>query len=126
MSRNRKNQAVRFGPALKAVVLCILLGGSGVGYVWQKAVIDQVGQEITKREAQLRAIEDENVKLGQQLKTMRSGRVLEARIKALDLGLAMPEPSQVWRLPEPVAEEAADDESERKLAAHKNTMEMVR
>jgi hypothetical protein len=36
MAKNRKNQAaaIRFGPALKASFLCLLIGGSAVGYVW--------------------------------------------------------------------------------------------
>ena len=38
MARNRKNQSavVRFGPAVKALLLCLFIGGSGVGYVWQQ------------------------------------------------------------------------------------------
>jgi hypothetical protein len=128
MGRNRKHQAaaVRFGPALKAVLLCVCLGGSGVGYVWQKAVIDHVGQEIKKRELQLRAYEDENVKLRQQLATMRSDRVLESRIKDLNLGLMMPAPAQVWRLPEPSAPPAAELENEGRFAAHKGAGDVGR
>ncbi len=120
MSRNRKNQAaaIRFGPALKAVLLCVCLGGSGLGYVWQKAVIDEIGQEIKKREVRLRQIEDQNVKLRQQLATMRSDRVLEVRIKDLNLGLEMPQPSQVWRLPEPADTPVAEHNVERQFAAH--------
>ena len=38
MAKNLKNQAaaIRFGPALKASFLCLLIGGAAVGYVWQK------------------------------------------------------------------------------------------
>jgi hypothetical protein len=45
MAKNRKYQsaAVRFGPALKAFLLCAVIGGSGVGYVWQKSQIDAKG-----------------------------------------------------------------------------------
>jgi hypothetical protein len=45
MAKNRKNQsaAIRFGPALKALGLCLLIGGAAVGYVWQKNQIDQLG-----------------------------------------------------------------------------------
>ena len=52
MARNRKYQsaAIRFGPTLKALLLCLLIGGSGVGYVWQKDQIYQLGQQIRKRE----------------------------------------------------------------------------
>ena len=35
---------------------------------------------------------------------MRSLRVLDARIRELNLGLALPSPSQVWQLPEPPRE----------------------
>jgi hypothetical protein len=120
MGRNRKNQAaaVRFGPALKAVLLCVCLGGSGVGYVWQKAVIDQIGQEIKKREVRLRFLEDQNVKLRQQLATMRSDRVLEARIRDLNLGLARPDSAQVWRLPEPVAIPVPENKGAPQVAVH--------
>ena len=46
MARNRKYQtaANRFGPALKAFLLCLLIGGSGVGRVWQKDQISRLGQ----------------------------------------------------------------------------------
>jgi hypothetical protein len=34
MAKNRKNQSgVRFGPALKALLFCIFVGGAAVGYV---------------------------------------------------------------------------------------------
>ncbi len=57
MARNRKNQsaAIRFGPALKAAFLCLLIAGSAVGYVWQKSQIYQLGQQIRQRESQLDA-----------------------------------------------------------------------
>ena len=56
MARNRKYQsaAIRFGPALKAFLLCLLIGGSAVGYVWQKNQIYQLGQQIKLREANLK------------------------------------------------------------------------
>jgi hypothetical protein len=106
MARNRKYQsaAIRFGPTLKALLLCLLIGGSGVGYVWQKDQIYHLGQQIKKREVRLRELADQNEKLKKQLGTMRSPRLLEARIKELNLGLVQPEPGQVWQLPEPSRE----------------------
>ena len=76
MARNRKYQsaAIRFGPALKAFLLCLLIGGSGVGYVWQKDQISQLGQQIKKRELRLADLENQNEKLRKQLATMRSPR----------------------------------------------------
>ena len=104
MARNRKNQvaAIRFGPALKAFVLCLLLGGSGVGYVWQKNQIYELGQQMKKRETNLRTLQDQNEKLWKQLATMRSPKFLEARAKELNLGLVQPQPGQILRLPEPL------------------------
>ncbi len=69
MARNRKYQsaAIRFGPALKAFLLCLLIGGSGVGYVWQKDQISQLGQQIKKRELRLAELEHQNEKLRKQL-----------------------------------------------------------
>ena len=111
MARNRKYQtaAIRFGPTVKAFFLCVLIGGSGVGFVWQKSQIDDLGRQIGKREARLHELNEQNKKLRDQLATMRSPQFLEARIKELNLGLAMPQPSQVWRLAEP---EPAPDRKE--------------
>ena len=54
MAKNRKNQAaaIRFGPALKASFLCLLIAGSAIGYVWQKNEIKHLGQQIADREKQ--------------------------------------------------------------------------
>ncbi|SRR6266404_5708418 len=101
MARNRKYQsaAIRFGPALKAFFLCLLIGGSAVGYVWQKNQIYQLGQQMKKRETQLKLLIDKNKSLAQLLQDKRKPSFLEQKIK--NLGLAAPAPSQVWRLPEP-------------------------
>jgi hypothetical protein len=106
MARNRKHEsaAIRFGPTLKALLLCLLIGGAGVGYVWQKDQIYQLGRQITQREVRLRELAAQNEKLSKQLSTMRLPGLLEARIKELNLGLVQPDPSQIWRLPEPSVE----------------------
>jgi len=108
MARNRKYQsaAIRFGPAVKAFLLCLLIGGSGVGYVWQKDQISQLGQQIKKREMRLRELAYQNDKSEKQLAFMRTPLFLESRIRSLNLGLVRPEQSQVWRLPEPQREAA--------------------
>src|SRR5260370_4467569 len=100
MARNRKYQsaAIRFGPGLKGFGLCLLIGGSGVGYVWQKNQICELGQQIKKREQRLAGLEDQNEKLRKQLAIMHSPQYLEARNRDLNLGLAAPQPAQVWRV----------------------------
>ena len=117
MSRNRKNQsaAIRFGPAIKAFLLCLLIGGSGVGYVWQKSQINELSNQIRRREQELHALQDQNQKLSLQYSMMCSQKFLEAKIKELKLGLVSPQPSQVWRLQSPVSMPATL--GERQIAA---------
>ena len=105
MARNRKNQsaAIRFGPAIKALFVCLLVGGSGVGYVWQKSQIAELGQQIRKREQELTALQETNEKLGKQLALIHSPRFLEEKVRELNLGLVPAQPFQVWRLPDPAA-----------------------
>lgn len=105
MARNRKNQsvAVRFGPALKAFVLCAIIGGSGVGYVWQKSQINDLGRQIKLREQRFAELDHQNKKLRDQLAMLRSPAQLNERVQRLNLGLGMPLPNQVWRLAEPAA-----------------------
>ena len=117
MAKNRKYQsaAVRFGPALNALLLCALLGGSGVGYVWQRNQIDELGRQIASRETRLAALRDQNKKLGDQLQMLRSPKPLEQRVRELKLGLGQLQPGQVWRLPEPLAPTSV--ETSRQVAA---------
>jgi len=117
MARNRKYQsaAIRFGPALKAFLLCLLIGGSGVGYVWQKDQISQLGRQIKQRELRLAELARQSDKLRKQLGTMRSPGFLERRIQELGLGLVPPQPAQVWWLAEPVPD-LLREEAERHYA----------
>jgi hypothetical protein len=121
MAKNRKHQsaAIRFGPALKAFLLCLLIGGSGVGYVWQKNQIYELGQQILKREIHLKDLESQNEKLRRQMAFMRSPPFLEARIKELNLGLVPPQPSQIWYLKEPTPESHRHD---GELAARQSSL----
>jgi cell division protein FtsB len=118
MARNRKyrSAAIRFGPALKAFLLCLFFAGSGVGYVWQKNQLLELGKQIKQRETRLAALAQQNEKLKKQLATMRSPAFLEDRIKDLKLGLVQPLPSQIWRLPEPAREWPGSD-SNRQLVS---------
>jgi TolA-binding protein len=121
MSRNRKSQsvAIRFGPALKAFLLCLLIGGSGVGYVWQQDQIAKLGRQIKTRETCLEKLQIQNEMLRRQLDAMCSFRSLQRRIQELNLGLVEPQPGQILRLAEPPR--AA---SETQLAADHTTQVM--
>ena len=102
MARNRKNQsaALRFGPALKALLLCLFIGGSGVGYVWQKNQIHVLGKQITKQEEALTILRGKNKNRSDRLTILCSPQTLEARIKQMNLGLVLPLPGQIIRLSE--------------------------
>ncbi len=123
MSKNRKNQstAIRFGPAVKALLLCLLIGGSGVGYVWEKNQIYGLGRQITKREHDLDVLQKQNEKLKRTLGTMYSVTFLEYRIKTLHLGLVPPQPAQVWRLKEPQLDGSRGDTATQYAAQRAQT-----
>src|SRR5262245_11820062 len=112
MARNRKYQpaAIRFGPAVKAFLLCLIIGGSGVGYVWQKTQIWELGEQFRKREKELVSLQNQNESLKKQLGKMCLQGWLEARIKELNLGLVQPQVQQKWlvRMPAPVPPREAE------------------
>lgn len=118
MTRNRKRQSaeIRFGPALMALALCLFIGGSGVGYVWQKNQIHALGRQIKQREIRLEELRRQNKSRADQLAHLRSPRFLDARVKELNLGLVPAKPEQILRLVElPYITIAA--EPERRLAS---------
>jgi hypothetical protein len=102
MARNRKSQsaAIRFAPALKAFMLCLFIGGSGVGYVWYKNQVSMLGQQIRERETRLAEMQRKNKMSRAQLDALCSPIALDARVKKLNLGLAAPPVSQIVRLVE--------------------------
>lgn len=108
MAKNRKNQsaAIRFGPAIWVVLLCSLFGGAGVGFVWQKGKISELGRQRLNREKRVFELRGQNEKLQKQLGLMRSPQFLEMRVKELNLGLVQPSSGQFWRLSEPELEPA--------------------
>lgn len=103
MAKNRKNQsvAIRFGPAIKALLICSLFVVSGVGYVWQKSLIADLSRHFTTRKQELARLQDQNKKLREHLAGLTSPKQLNKRLTELNLGLVEPQPAQVWRLPEP-------------------------
>jgi len=100
MARMQKEQAaiIRFGPALKALFLCLLIAGSAVGYVWEKSQVHQLGNQIKARESRLAQVRSDNQALVDQLAKLTSPVMLEQRARSL--GLVPAQPRQVVRLPE--------------------------
>ena len=100
MAKMQTEQAaiIRFGPALKALFLCLLIAGSAVGYVWEKSQVHQLGNQITARESRLAQVRQENQVLLDQLAKLTSPVRLEQLAPSLGLGPAQPQ--QIVRLPE--------------------------
>lgn len=117
MAKNRKNQtaAVQFAPVLKVVLICSLICGSAVGYVWQKNEIYRLGQQIRQRESRLAQLDRDNQRLGDQIAILHSPVMLDQRAKELNLGLVPAQPSQVVRLSEVGLASAADGMRQRQL-----------
>src|SRR5437016_14015238 len=93
MAQNRKNQSAGspFIPALKAILLCMLIGGSAVGYVLQKNQLYGLGRQITQREVTLEHLKWVNHLLARQLSNLQMPQRLIERVKEQRLGLG---PSQ--------------------------------
>src|SRR5688572_21357584 len=106
MSRNRKNDEARegLGPVLKAGPICLLLGGSAVGYVLQKNKLHELGRQITKREAVLYKLHWENKLRATQLANLQLPRRIEERVNEQKLGLVRaPAVQMIWLLEPPMA-----------------------
>lgn len=100
MPKNRKRSApaVRLGPVVKVVVVCLLLGLAGVGFVWQKNQIFELGQRMKEKEQRLEQLRVDNQDRANRLAYFRSTQYLEDRIRKLRLGLTAPRPEQVYTL----------------------------
>src|SRR5262245_662855 len=109
MARNRKSQSegLMLGPALKASIICLVIVIFCVGYVWEKKQISDLSQQIRNQENQLAGLRDKNDKLKRQMAGLLSTVKLKESVHDLNLGLVSAQPSQIWRLQEPVAEKGA-------------------
>lgn len=59
--------ATSISAAIKAFLLCILIGGSGVGYVWQRNQIYDMNVYIHKRQIYLNDLRHQNANLSNEL-----------------------------------------------------------
>jgi len=114
VAKNRKHNETRaqIGPALKAIVICLLLGGSAVGYVLQKNKLHELGRQIAKREAVLNALKTENKLRAMQLANLQLPRRIEERVNEQKLGLVRTPAVQMIWLPEPTSLEKTNETPE--------------
>lgn len=85
---------------MKALLLCLFIGGSGVGYVWQQNQLLELGRQKVDKEKRLNTLRVQNGQLARHLAELQSPKALEARVRELNLGLTMAQPTQVVRLPD--------------------------
>ena len=95
MNRKRKKLSVRFGPALKAVLICLVTCSLGLGYVWQKKQINDLGAQIKKNENKMEDLRRENKRRGDTLAFLMSPQELDVRLRQLGLDLEVPRPEQI-------------------------------
>lgn len=100
MNRQKRGSTVRFGPALKAVLICLVTCSLGLGYVWQKQQINSLGQQIKENEITLEELKRENKRRGDNLAYLMSPQELDARLRQLNLDLVGPKPKQIVVLKE--------------------------
>jgi hypothetical protein len=100
MNRKKRSSTVRFGPALKAVLICLVTCSLGLGYVWQKQQINSLGQQIKENETVLEGLKRENKRRGDNLAYLMSPQELDARLRQLKLDLVVPKPEQIVVLQE--------------------------
>ena len=95
MNRKRKTLSVRFAPALKAVLICLVTCSLGLGYVWQKKQINDLGAQIKENENKMEDLRRENKRRGDTLAYLMSPQELDARLRQLGLDLEVPRPEQI-------------------------------
>ena len=93
-----RNGVIGAGWIFKAVVICLFVGGSCAGYLWQKSQVHELGQEIRQLEWDLEQLEKGNEVLRQRYSVLASPPVLEERVEQFGLDLRSPAPEQILRI----------------------------
>jgi len=109
MARNRKHQstAVRFAPALKVLLCCSFLVAAGVGYVWQKDQLVDLGRRKANLEGRLRLLREQAQQIERKLMALQSPASLESKVREFKLGLSRVESDKIIRLAEPSSDSVA-------------------
>lgn len=100
MNRKKKPGRVKFGPAVGAAVVCLVLCGLALGFVWQKFQINRLGKQIKERELQLEELRRTNKKISDELAELKSPVMLDQMVRQWRLDLRRPEPRQIVELQE--------------------------
>ncbi len=92
-----------FGSAIKAGLFCLLICGAGLGYVWHKRQIEELGQLIKQEEHKLEELLRHNKNRADAVQQFVSPRLLDQKAMAYFPELTRPAAQQVVTLWEPKA-----------------------
>ncbi|MSU61170.1 MAG: hypothetical protein EXS31_02040 [Pedosphaera sp.] len=100
MAKNRKSErtAVRFAPAVRTFLLCLIIGGVGLGYVAQKKKIAMLSEQSAALEERHIKLERQRQNLLWKLERLQSFTELEAQIKSMKLELSPATPDRIVRI----------------------------
>lgn len=93
-NRRRDSEAVRVGTLVKAIVVCAVIAGLGIGYVRQRSQQLELGQQITELERRRERAEQTLAIQRVTLSTLTSRPELLAKVRRFGLGLTNAAPSQ--------------------------------
>jgi hypothetical protein len=101
MANGRKARAgsVGVGPLVLVLGLCLFLCGAGMGYVWHRNRNEQLERDIRERAQRLEQVRSANLVLDRLVDGLRTPEAIEAGVKRWNLGLVMPQPQQILRIP---------------------------
>jgi uncharacterized protein HemX len=98
--RNRQTH-IQAATIAKVVALSLFLGGSGVGYVFQKGQIDGLARQVAANDEVLNELETRQRILKLRLEQSTSRPQLELARRDFNLPLVQPDRQHVLTLPEP-------------------------
>lgn len=96
-----RHNAVRAGTIAKVVALSLFLGGSGVGYVFQKGQIDGLAEQRKRNELAIGKLEQNLTELKLKLEKVTSEEQLGRNLRKFRIQLTKPDPRGVITLNEP-------------------------
>lgn len=99
--------AVNATTVAKVLALSLFLGGSGVGYVYQKDQNQGLAKQLAANDLKVNELMRKSETLKVRLAASTSRARLELASRQFGLLLRMPEPGQVITLPEPKFERTA-------------------
>ena len=99
--KGRKGSSVKPLTVISTIVICAAVCLAGVGYLWGKTEVWRLSRDFKKLELRRDELKRNNDVLQREYAAMCTRDRLTARVRELNLGLAMPQPNQIVRIREP-------------------------